>query len=71
MVSHDGEDNIGLVSNVGKCDWCNHHNHEVEDPIGTINELVRTMPVTLGHISYLVANALVGARIRRGTISAG
>lgn len=36
---HNSEDDIGLVSDTLKGNWRDHHDHEVEDPIGTARQL--------------------------------
>ena len=72
-VLHDGEDNVSLVFDRCESYRCNHHNHEVEcldlvtlDAEGNLN---RTYEV---HTQLAdVDNAFAGARMRKGTISAG
>lgn len=32
---HYSEDNIGLVPDAVECHGCDHHDHEVKDPVGT------------------------------------
>lgn len=68
-VLHDGEDDVGFVSDVLECNGRDHHHHEVEDPVGTA--CVSVMARGECGAAYLVERALVGARIRSGTISAG
>lgn len=72
-ILHDSEDDIGLVSNTIKCHGSNHDDHEVKDPVGARSKPVRTSQELHGmqELIYLVDSALVGARIRSGTISAG
>jgi hypothetical protein len=41
-ILHNSEDDIGLVSDAVERNWGDHHDHEVEDPIGTSEETVRT-----------------------------
>jgi hypothetical protein len=35
---HNSENNVGLISNAVERNWGNHDDHEVEDPIGTIEK---------------------------------
>jgi hypothetical protein len=75
---HNGEDYVGPPLNVCKCHRCDHHNHEVEDPVATENrKFFSSSPCAIREIrinvvsTHLVDKAFVGARILSGTISAG
>lgn len=35
---HNSEDDVGFVPNAMECDWGNHDDHEIKDPIGTSDE---------------------------------
>lgn len=39
---HDSEYDIGFVSNAFEGNWGDHHNHEVENPVGTGSMTVRS-----------------------------
>jgi hypothetical protein len=32
---HDSEYDVGFISNAIECDWSNHDDHEIENPVGT------------------------------------
>jgi hypothetical protein len=67
----DGEDDVGLVADGGECDGCDHHDHEVESPVGSLDiELVRKYGSGAIHVRT-VEIAFAGARMLRGVISAG
>jgi hypothetical protein len=40
-ILHDGKDDIGLISNAVESNRGDHHDHEVEDPVGTSSKSVR------------------------------
>lgn len=67
--SHDGKDDICLVPNGLEGDRCDHDNHEIPQPISCLvlvswcRKCLQDLPV--------VETAFAGARIFKGTISAG
>lgn len=66
---HDCEDDVRLILDRGKSYGRNHHDHEVEC-LAWISMLAM---IPKGHHTQFadVAKALAGARMRKGTISAG
>lgn len=71
VVLHDGKNNVSLVLDGCKSHRRDHYDHEVEglDLVSLDERRIRTYEV---HTQLAdVDNAFAGARIRRGTISAG
>jgi hypothetical protein len=72
---YDGEDHVGFIANGGERDWGYHYDHEVECPLFYGISFCTENP-RIGLNSGLLTFADVerpfdGARILRGTISAG
>ncbi len=67
---HDGEDDVGLVLDGGESYGRDHYDHEVEC-LNLISVRPRVAKMAIVTQFAEVARALAGARMRKGTISAG
>ncbi len=67
---HDGEDDVGLVLDGGESYGRDHYDHEVEC-LDLISVRPRVAKMAIVTQFAEVARALAGARMRKGTISAG